>query len=166
MTGEEHNKFVSWAFIGYAALQAMMVVVAIAIFAIVLSTDLGGPGAPPPPREFLVAMSLFVSVFYSILIAPALIAAYAVRKKKSWARVAAIIASIFTMITFPIGTMVSVYSMWFFLGDKWKEVYERDLSTTPQQLSEFDPTKWEGSFKTDDEGRAVFTPAEPPDWRS
>jgi len=164
MTNEEHNNYVSWAFIGYASVQVLMIIASIAIFAIAVPM-LSPPEAPPPPRQFLLAMAVFVSVYYGALMTPALIAAYAVRKKKSWARFAAIVASLFSVISFPIGTMASVYSMWFFLGDSWRDVYVKDLPATPQELQEFDHAKWEGGFTTDEKGRAVFTPAEPPDWR-
>src|SRR5262249_22964985 len=126
------------------------------------------PGEPPPPKALFGFMMAFFSVFYLVFSLPSIVAAYALRKKKSWARLASIIASVVAAMNVPFGTAACVYSLWFFLGENWKEVYPEQAGTqvVPHQLPEFDHRKWEGGFTTDEQGRAVFTKAEPPDWRS
>ena len=166
MTNEEHNKYISWVFLAHAGFQLLMLVMVVLVFSAVLSIP-GRPGTPPPPREIFGFMIAFMTVFQLIFTAPSLVAAYALRKRKPWARISAIVAGAVAAMNVPIGTAACVYAMWFFLGDNWKDVYpERSgLKPTPQQLPEYDHEKWEGGFKTDEQGRAVFTPAEPPDWR-
>ena len=166
MTNEQHNNYISWAFIAHAGFQLLMLLMMVLLFGAMLSIP-GRPGGPPPPRAFFGMMIAFFSVFYLIFTIPSIVAAYALRKKKPWARMAAIVAGAVGAMNVPIGTGACVYAMWFFLGDNWKEVYpeQAGLKPTPQELPEYDHVKWEGGFKTDEQGRAVFTQAEPPDWR-
>jgi hypothetical protein len=167
MTNEEHNKYISWVFLAHAGFQLLMLAMFVLMFSAILSIP-GRPGAPPPPREFFGFMIAFMTVFQLIFTVPSLVAAYALRKRKPWARVAAIVAGVVGAMNVPIGTAACVYSLWFFLGDYWKDVYPGQAGSkmSPAQLPEYDHVKWEGGFKTDEQGRAVFTQAEPPDWRS
>ena len=168
MTGEEHNKYISWVFLAHAGFQLLMLAFVLAIFGAMVFIEPGRPGGPPPPpRAIFGVMMVFMTIIYGIFTTPAIVAAYALRKKKPWARMAAIIAGGLGAMNVPFGTGACVYAMWFFLGDHWKEVYpeQAGLKPTPQQLPEYDHVKWEGGFKTDEQGRAVFTQAEPPDWR-
>jgi hypothetical protein len=167
MTNEEHNKYISWVFIAHAGFQLLMLLMMAAMFAAMMFSIQPPPGQPPFPKAMFGFMIAFMTVFQLIFTTPSLVAAYALRKKKPWARIAAIVAGAVAAMNVPIGTAACVYAMWFFLGDNWKEVYpeQAGLKSTPQQLPEFDHVKWEGGFKTDEKGRAVFTQAEPPDWR-
>ena len=69
----------------------------------------------------------------------------------------------------PIGTAACVYSLWFFLGESWKEVYpeaasEQDQKKGVAQLPHDRETRWAG-YQTDDQGEVTFKRVEPPDWR-
>jgi len=167
MTSEEHNRYISWVFLAHAGFQILMMVLMLAIFSMFFFIEPGRPGGPPPPPKALFGVLMaFMSVIYLVFTLPSLIAAYALRKKKSWARMASIVAGVMSAMHVPIGTAACVYSLWFFLGENWKEIYPVNAASTPrQQLPEFDPAKWQGGFETDEQGRAVFQHAEPPDWR-
>jgi len=168
MTNEEHNKYISWLFLAHAGFQLLMLLIMAAFFLTFMFSIPTRPGVPGPPAAMFIVMIAFVSVIQLIFTTPSVVAFYALRKKKPWARMAAIVAGIMSAMHLPVGTAATVYSMWFFMGENWKEVYPEQAgpTTAPQQLSEYDTEKWEGGFKTDEQGRAVFTQAEPPDWRS
>lgn len=168
MTNEEHNKYISWVFLAHAGFQLLMMLLMAAFFLTFMFSIPTRPGEPAPPTAIFGVMIAFMTVVQLIFTTPSLVASYALRKKKPWARMAAIVAGVVSAMNVPIGTAACVYAMWFFMGDNWKEVYpeQAGLKTAPHQLPEYDTAKWEGSFKTDEKGRAVFTQAEPPDWRS
>ena len=112
----------------------------------------------------------FISLLYIVLGLPSLIAAYGLRKKKKWARIAAIVAGVVSAMNVPIGTAACLYAMWFFLGgDNWKEVYPevafaKDEKAETLRLAHERETRWTG-YQTDEKGELHFNTVDPPDWR-
>ena len=150
-------------FLAHAGFQLLMLVMMIAMFSAILFADPGrGSG---PPRAFFWIMIAFFTVFYLLFTIPSIIAAYGLRNHKGWARIASIIAGVIAAMNMPIGTAACVYALWFFLGDNWKDVYEAPVKGGLTAPAEFDTSKWQGSFETDQSGKTVFTPAQAPDWR-
>jgi hypothetical protein len=107
-------------------------------------------------------------------VVPSFTAAYALLKRKSWARVAAIVAGVVSAMNVPLGTAACAYSLWFFLGDNWKEIYHPALHfediedsapiSDPRQLTAARDARWSG-YHTNEKGEIIFHPVEPPDWR-
>ena len=62
------------------------------------------------------ALGLIVSL-------PAFVAGYALLRKRAWARLIGIVASVTAFINIPIGTMVSVYSLIFLLDTDAGDLY-------------------------------------------
>lgn len=169
MTNEQHNRYLSWAFIGHGAFQTLMGLLFVAFFGMFFFIpDQPGPGGPPPPA-FMAIMFAFVFVFQVAFAIPSFVAAYGLRKKKHWARIASIVAGVVSAMNVPIGTATCVYSMWFFLGDNWKEVYpdvafkssEREQTL---KLAHDREARWTG-YQTNEKGETTFAPVNPPDWR-
>ena len=161
VTNEQHNTYVSWAFIAHASFQLLITLVMVFFIFLIRRT---GRGAPP--REFMFFMMAFIVFFQAIFIVPSFVAAYAMRNKKSWARLAAIIAGVIAALNVPFGTAACVYAMWFFFGESWKEVYARpdtDLSEQQQLVSDLQ-SRWSG-MRTDEKGEVTFHHVDPPDWR-
>ena len=126
------------------------------------------PGGGPPPA-FLAVMFLFVFVFQMLFALPSFIAAYGLRKKKSWARIASIVAAVVSGMNVPVGTAACVYALWFFLGENWKEVYPEATSSGQAnaeslRLAHDRETRWTG-YQTNEKGEYTFNQVEPPDWR-
>jgi len=95
------------------------------------------------------------------------VAAWALLKKKPWARVAGIVGAVVSAMSVPFGTAACVYALWFFLGEHWKEVYETPSPTSRASLSgsiNLDDTKWSG-IRTGPDGDIVAEPVQKPDWR-
>lgn len=166
MTNEQHNTFVGWTFVAHAAFQFLMLLMMGLIFGLVFSIPTR-PGEPSPPPVFFGVFFGFMLLLQLAFIIPSLAAAYGIFKRRSWARVASIVAGVLGAMNVPIGTAACVYSLWFFLGDNWKSVYgENAISEeqTRQLIVESNNAKWSG-FKTNERGETVFVPVEPPDWR-
>jgi hypothetical protein len=164
VTNEQHNKFIAYSFLGYSAFQLAMLALMVAMFSMVFFIPVE-PGDPGPPTAFFGIMIAFVSVFYLAFTAPAIVAAYALLKKKSWARMASIVAGVTSVMNVPFGTAACVYAFWFFLGENWKSVYTENDRTgsEPYQIARGDESRFDGSYETTERER--FRAYEPPDWR-
>ena len=166
MTNEQHNKYIAFSFLAHGSFQLLMLLLTGIMFYLLMQ-DSGRPGAPPPPMDFFLFFFAFVSIFYIIFAAPAFIAAYALLKKKSWARITSIIAGVLSAMSVPVGTAACVYAFWFFFGDNWKTVYAEgepvhDGYREHLQLMESQP--W-SSIETDEVKFGERRQTSPPDWR-
>jgi hypothetical protein len=168
MTNEEHNRNISWVFIGHAAFQGFLSVMMVMMMAFFFAMPFEpGRGAPPPPKAFFLVMFGFMFVFYMAFAIPSVIAAYGLRKKRRWARTAAIVAGVVGAMNVPVGTAACIYSLWFFLGENWKTVYPEvagEDAKVVSQLPHDRETRWTG-YQTDEQGEVIFHTVEPPDWR-
>lgn len=158
MTNEEHNKYIAWLFIGNGLFQLLMMLVIAAMVAIIL---FGPDGRPEPPPAVFVLIFGFVFVIQMLFVAPAFIAAYGLLKRKSWARIASIVAGVLSAMNVPVGTAACVYSLWFFMGNNWKSVYSPVSGVS--QIGE-SHSRWE-PYTQDERGEYVYRNVEPPDWR-
>ncbi len=169
MTNEQHNSYLSWAFIAHGTFQMLMGLLMLAFMSMFLFIpDDPGPGGAPP-AVFFGIMFGFIFIFQLAFALPSFIAAYGLRKKKHWARMASIVASVLAAMNVPIGTAACVYALWFFLGDNWKEVYpeaasNKDGEVKTLQLAHDRDTRWTG-YQTNEKGEVIFNPVDPPDWR-
>ncbi|MBK9155894.1 MAG: hypothetical protein IPM25_17075 [Chloracidobacterium sp.] len=88
-------------------------------------------------------------------------------KKKPWARVAAIVAAALSAMNVPIGTAATVYSLWFFCGEQWKDVYPETASGVrrdPLSITPGREDRWESGVG-EEEGANIYRTPPPPDWR-
>jgi len=131
MTSEDHNKYIGYSFLAYTGFQLLMLLLMGAWFYFIFSGFPTPPGDPGPPMAFFGFFFGIMAVFQLIFTAPAAIASYAVLKQKPWARIAAIVAGVVSGMSVPIGTAACVYALWFFFGDRWKEVYESQPEAKP-----------------------------------
>lgn len=167
MTDEEHNKYIAYSFLAHGAFQILMTLFIGLIFLLMFSID-PPPGQPGPPAEIFGIMFAVMFLFQFVFTAPAFVAAYALLKRRPWARLASIIAGVIAAMSVPVGTAACVYSMWFFFSDRWKSVYEPGRRyATPENWQIDEGTEPDAQdFKTSQNERdAAFQYREPPDWR-
>src|SRR5262245_2540251 len=122
-------------------------------FMTVMFAAIPGPGAPPP--AFMAVMWIFMGGLYSLMTVPSLVAGYALLKRKSWARTAAIIGAVTAAMSFPTGTAVCVYTFWFLFSEPGKLLYDRPQNALPR-LQVGLPRQRENQY---------LPPPTPPDWR-
>jgi hypothetical protein len=160
MTPEQHNKYLGFAHLGYAAIHALAGLVIGAAVLIMFSSMPASPRGDQPPRRFFIAMGFFLLVFSIGWSLPSMIAGYALLKKKSWAKPAGMVAAVFAAARMPIGTAVSVYTFWFLFSPPGRLLYDKTAnSLTPGQ-----PELAGADLEKLREAQYV-PPASPPDWR-
>lgn len=163
ITSEQHNKYLAYAFFVQVAFQLFWTLLMVLWFAFVLGSFPTNPDGPGPPAAFFGIFITFILIVQFVFTAPSVIAGWAMLRKKPWARMAGIVAAVVSAMSVPIGTAACVYSLWFFLGDKWKEVYAEhpgDDDTAVRGLSSAD------AFRSSDEhARREEWMKQPPDWR-
>ena len=172
MTKEQHNTFIAWAFAAHAGFQALILAVMLFMFSLPFWIE---PGRGGPPPDFLFVIGAVMVLFQLLFIVPSAIASYGLLKHRSWARVAAITAGVISAVNVPFGTIACVYSLWFFLGENWRELYapgvgkyastaaDREATEVAALLNERE-ARWTG-MRTNAKGEITFHPVEPPDWR-
>ena len=171
MTPEDHNKVIGIMHLIYGGLFTLVTIMMFFVF-VVMGGMLSGlpqePGTPPP--VFFIGIFGFILIVYALLSIPPLIAGYGMLKKRSWARVAAIIASALSALSFPFGTALAVYSFWFLFGDAGK-AFEQGGSHSKMygSLNSAPPPPnfdWNTPRTSQDREREYVPPSQPPDWRN
>ncbi|MFN0278623.1 MAG: hypothetical protein ACKVRN_08475 [Pyrinomonadaceae bacterium] len=165
MTNEQHNKYIAYTFLGHAGFQLLMLLFMAAIFSFMLFIP-EEPGAKLPGGFFAIMIAFF-SVFYLAFTLPSVVAAYALLKRKPWARIASIVAGVVSAMNVPIGTAACVYALWFFLGDNWKEVYPDNLAQSVEnrrQIS-YGAESQQAAYEAEQRQEKAANRYEPPDWR-
>lgn len=167
MTPEEHNKYLAYSHLGYAAFQFLMTVVMIFFSFIIF----GALTATAPRGEFPVALVATILIFTFIIqllfTVPSIIAGFGLLKRRQWAKTASIIAGVMSAMSFPVGTAVCVYTFWFLFGASGKEFYERTLAETETQPHSFLNEPGGANLAGDwtERTREYVPPREMPNWR-
>jgi hypothetical protein len=167
MTPEDHNRTLGILNLVYGGLH-VFVALMIMLFFIPLFMGSTGAGRDADSAMFgIVFMSIFM-IFWVFLTIPSLIAGYALLKKRSYARLWAMIAGVVAGMQFPLGTALCVYTFWFLFGNGGKEMYENKS----RQFDPHQPGVLHGAPQPADwntrPGKHDYTyapPTEPPNWR-
>ena len=107
---------------------ALMVLVTFFISGTIDAMANRGEAVPVATFAVLIVGGVFVSL---ILIAPSFITGYALLKRKRWARRVGIVAGVLAGLTFPFGTALCVYTLWFMFGEKGKFLYHKAAYALP-----------------------------------
>jgi hypothetical protein len=166
MTPQDHNKVIGIMHLIWGGFTVLTLLIFVPIFWGMIPIISSDPHAPPALKVFLGFFGLFMALIAVVFGTPSIIAAYAMMKYKSWARVAAIVSACFAALSFPFGTALCVYTLWFVFGEG-----ERFYS------GEGDRQTWRGTPLNQnayygDAQRAAdasrgndYVPPQPPDWR-
>ena len=155
MTPEQHNKYLSWAHLGYAIITGLFMLLMMGFMIAMLSMDPKGP-----PAGFVVFMVLIMGLMFSAMIVPSFIAAHALKKRKRWAKIASIIAGVTSATNAPFGTAVCVYTFWFLFSEPGKALYDNPQRMLPEARQAPWPVN-----KTAAKEEQYVPPPSPPDWR-
>ena len=156
MTPEQHNKYLAYSHIAYAALFALF-----AMLMLIFIWGMVAVAPNGPPAGILILMSLFMIVIYSVMILPSFIAGWALLKRKKWARTASIVAAVTDGMSFPFGTALCIYTLWFIFSDQGRLLYD---NMVPASALPPAPPPWASAGKKQGEIEYI-PPVAPPDWR-
>ena len=125
MTAQEHSKTLGILFLVYLGLQVLGVIIGlifvVAFSGIILTNVNGNDAVPFAFIGIVFGVAMVISI---LLLIPIAFAGFKMFKEKSNAKIWGIIASIISLISFPIGTALGVYGLWFLLGEQGRQFYE------------------------------------------
>jgi hypothetical protein len=125
MTAREHNKLLSIFYFVMGGLQ-VVVGVGLALIYAGVGTALLTAGQRDEDQMvggIMLAASVAVGIIVTAFGAFTLFSAYKVLKVHRIGRTLAIVISILSLFSFPIGTALGVYGLWFMFGDMGKALY-------------------------------------------
>lgn len=125
MTAREHNKLLSIFYFVMAGLQLFGGIIVALVYGVI-----GGVALTSGTREedqimggVFLGMAVVVGLIILVFGGLTLLTAFKVLKEKPIGRTLGIIVSILSLFSFPIGTALGVYGLWFFFGDMGKSLY-------------------------------------------
>lgn len=144
MTPQEHNRLISIFFHVQGGLQILGGLLMVLIYA-----GVGGfflAASTKEQDQFLggIFLGVAVLVFVLVLIFAALdfFAAVKIGKMQPIGRTLGIVLGILSLLSFPVGTALGVYALWFFFGDQGKALYGVDRTSGPY-TSAPPPNSWQ-----------------------
>lgn len=125
MTAKEHNKLLSIFFFVQGGLQLVGAVAVAVIYAGIGSLILAN--ARREDEQVMGGLFLGLGVFIALLMllfgAFDILVGFKLLKERAIGRTLGIVASILSLLSFPIGTALGVYGLWFLFGDQGKQLY-------------------------------------------
>lgn len=116
---KQHVTIVAALHIGFGVLKIFLA--AIALVAIV------GGGLISGDVEAMAITGIVgpaVAFFLFLLAVPGILGGIGLLKGKSWARILVLILAVFDLIDFPVGTMISLYTMWVLLHSETSALFD------------------------------------------
>ncbi len=124
MAPQEHNKLVGIFLMAHGGLQAVVMLVLCLIYAGFGALILGSArGDEKVVGVFMIVAMLFIAIFAALFAGSQILGGYKMFKEKTNARAFGIVGSIISCLSFPLGTAVGVYGLWFLFGEEGKRFY-------------------------------------------
>jgi hypothetical protein len=165
MTPQDHNKALGISHLAYGGFHLLVLSFISFFFFVVAANSRGFRG----DESFFTIMMLFMIAVGLIFSLPSLIAGYALLKRKTWARTAAIVAGILATPSFPYGTALGVYTLWFLFGNEGKDFYANLASWSSYQPGALPGAgvggNWAADAQRKEREREYAPPPRMPDWR-
>jgi hypothetical protein len=159
MTAISHNKILGILHLAYGGLSVLLMI-AVSIFMPmmmgVIATN--SNSGEPIPVGLLTLVILFLVAINLLLITPSFLAGYALLKRKRWAKTMGIIAAMVAGLSFPLGTGLCVYTLWFLFGESGRFLYHKAAYALPAG-----GPSWARAAREPE--REYLPPSAPPDWR-
>ena len=125
MTAKEHNKMVGIFLMAHGGLQAAVMVLMCIIYGIIGSAMLvgGSRGEEQMVGAVFIGVILLIFAISLLFVMPQIIGGYKLFKERDGARNWGIVGSSLSVLSFPLGTAVGVYGLWFLFGEDGKRFY-------------------------------------------
>jgi hypothetical protein len=179
MTPQDHNKVIGIMHLIYGGFNALMMIIFVPFFFAIGAGIAADPNAPPALTAIFGAFG-FLMLFLALLFGlPPMLAGYAMLKRKSWARVMGIIAAVLEALSFPFGTALCVYTLWFLFGQgegfhragaggqTYGHGFQYGQGFQSPPLPDASTFGWDAQRASQQQGRQrdYVPPPQPPDWR-
>jgi hypothetical protein len=167
MTSQDHNKVIGIMHLIWGGFNALTMLIIVPVFFALGDIIRNDPNTPPEMKNFFIIFGIIFAAIAVLLGIPPLIAGYGMLKRKSWARVAGIVSACLTAMSFPFGTALCVYTMWFMFTDGERFYRGADDSQTWRgSLPNSNSFDWEAQKAAgSNRSREYAPPQQPPDWR-
>jgi hypothetical protein len=125
-----HIQILGWLLIGNGVLAGILALAILFAGSIMKHLPIPWPPAgdvnfPPNfPGQFVSFILTIVGLTFGALAAGVTAAGVGLLQHREWARVLAIIMSVFLLIHFPLGTAVGVYAFWVLFSREGQEYYK------------------------------------------
>jgi len=103
----QHVTILGWLYIVGHALFLV-----IGGFVFLLLTGIGAASSDSEAARILPLVGMAVGLLLAALALPGLAAGYGLLKHKPWARILAIVVGVFSLVNFPVGTAIGIYTFW------------------------------------------------------
>jgi hypothetical protein len=104
---QQHITILGWLYIVGHALFLI-----VGGFVFLLLTGIGAGSGDDEAARILPIVGISVGLLLAALALPGLAAGYGLLTHKPWARVLAIVVGILSLVNFPIGTTIGIYTFW------------------------------------------------------
>lgn len=143
MSGKEHAKTLGilfWVYEGFqifSLILGFLILLAMSGFMFSQFSKMPHRADQPPPEVIFGIMGvvfIVVIVLNLLFLIPGVVAAYGLKKEKSWAKTWLTIACVLAALNFPLGTGLAIYGLWFVFGNQGKAYFENrsgDLFSAP-----------------------------------
>lgn len=109
---DQHVTILGWLHI---AMNVLLLLIAAMVFVFVM---LGGALSGDPEAAMITTIVAFsVGGFMLLFAVPGFLTGWGLLKRKSWARILAIVMGFLNLLNFPLGTIMGVYAIWVLLQD-------------------------------------------------
>ncbi|HEV8592630.1 MAG TPA: hypothetical protein VGQ55_11045 [Pyrinomonadaceae bacterium] len=145
MTARDHNKLLSIFYFVMGGLQMLIgifVALVYGIFGGVMLTASHGDDDQIAGGIVLV-VAIVVGLIIMAFASFTLFAGFSVFKEKPLGRILGIIVSCLVLLSFPLGTALGVYGLWFFFGDVGKNFYAGLKPGSPYPPQPPSPGTWQ-----------------------
>ena len=128
MTPQEHNRLISILFHVQGGIQFL-----VGLILVVVYVAMGGvfiAAADRQEQQFIGGILLVVGIVTAVIVfafaALDFYAAFKISKVQPIGRTLGIVIAILSVMSFPLGTALGAYALWFFFGDQGKILYNID----------------------------------------
>ena len=159
MNATDHNKILGIIHTAYGILSVVLLAL-ISGFMLVAFGIIAVTEREPLPLLIVAVVIVFVVAINIIFALPSFLAGYALLKRKSWAKTACVVAAVIDGMSFPFGTALCIYTLWFMFSDQGKLLYDNIGRSDALPPS---PPVWTAETPARE---VEFNPASgPPNWR-
>lgn len=125
MTASDHNKVIGILLMVHGGLQALVILAMCILYAVVGSAMF--VAGEEPEAQFIgvafIAVVAMIAIVASVVILPQLLGGYLMLRRAQSGRGWGIAASIMSCLSFPFGTAIGVYGLWFLFGETGSQIY-------------------------------------------